>query len=401
MKKVGILGGTFNPIHTAHIMLARQAYEQLGLDHVLVMPLRKPQFKDISEVADNEDRTNMIKLAISGIDYLEFSDLELLREGATYTSDTVKILHQMYPGTRFYFIIGGDSLDYFDKWHEPATILANCALCSTGRADYDNRRAAEAIKSLTNKFGDYNNSRNVPEIVNLKMPLMNISSTDIRKRVSCSMSIAGMTDDRVISYINEHGLYRSKQIEDIKYRLSEILTKKRFRHTIGVAETAAFIAMSNNFDLLKAYTAGILHDCAKNMSDEDLLKESAKYGYIPSECEKVYVNNLLHSKVGAYRAKYEFGIEDDDIFNSIFYHTTGRRNMSLLEKIIFISDTVEPGRTMNYKPSLDIIRNTATSDVDMACRMILDNNIPYLMSQFGTNISTDSIETYKYFCETN
>lgn len=401
MKKIGILGGTFNPIHAAHIMLARQAYEQLGLDHVLVMPLKKPQLKDASVLVSDEDRTNMIKLAISGIDYLQFSDFELRRDGNTFTSDTVKMLHSMYPDTRFYFIIGGDSLDYFDKWHEPETILANCALCSTGRADYDNKKAAAAIKSLVQKFNNYEACREIPEIVNLKMPLMNISSSEIRNRISCSMSIAGMMDDKVINYINGHGLYRSKSIEDIRCRLSEILSEKRFRHTIGVAETAAFIAMSNDFDPVKAYTAGILHDCAKNLSDEELLAEAEKYDYIPSDFEKIYVNNLLHSKIGAYHARYKFGIEDDDIFNSIFYHTTGRRNMSLLEKIIFISDTVEPGRTMNYSPSLDIIRNTATSDVDMACQMILDNNIPYLISMFGQNISPDSLETYRYFCELN
>ena len=400
MKKVGIMGGTFNPIHQAHVLLAKQAYEALGLDYVLVMPLKTPQFKSANELVSDEDRINMIKASIEDAPYLRFSDFELNREGKTYTSETVKLLHENYPDTRFYFIVGGDSLDYFENWHEPEVILENCALCCTGRADYDNTKAAATIRRLTDKFGSYEETRELPEIINLKTASMNISSSDIRKRVACSLPIAGLVNEKVREYIYSHNLYKSQLIEEIKSDMKAALKESRYVHTLGVAETAAYIAFSNDYDPEEAYITGLLHDCAKCLSDEEILTLADKYGYKPDSFEKKYVNNLLHSKIGAYMAREKYGIGDAS-FNAIFYHTTGRRNMSVLEKIIFISDTVEPNRKMIYQPGLGLIRNTATADIDRACLMIMDNNIPYLLETYSDSLSPESLDAYRYICEIN
>ncbi len=170
-------------------------------------------------------------------------------------------------------------------------------------------------------------------------------------------------------------------MKKIKKYLKKHLTKERYQHTLGVAHTAVAMAMRYNPDtsnaefIKRAETAGLLHDCAKCMDNDKKIKICEKNN-IPCNDFEISHPYLLHGKVGAYIAKNKFDILDEDILQAITWHTTGRPEMSLLEKIIFIADYIEPSR--NPIPELDVIRQLAFVDIDKAMEKILSNTLKFL-----------------------
>lgn len=188
-------------------------------------------------------------------------------------------------------------------------------------------------------------------------------------------------------------------MKKIKKYLKKHLTKERYHHTIGVAYTAISMAMRYNPDtehsdfIRKAEIAGLLHDCAKCMDNDKKLEICDKNNipYSSFEAEHPY---LLHGKVGAYIARTKFDIDDDDILQAITWHTTGRPEMSLLEKIIFIADYIEPSR--RPIPELNEIRQLAFIDIDKALEKILSNTLKYLEAK-GNTIDTMTQTTYNSY----
>lgn len=405
MEKIGIMGGTFNPIHLSHIMIAGRALEYLKLDKILFMPSKLPAHKDNDELVSEKDRNAMVKMAIKDYPGFEFSDYEMKRDGYTYTADTIEHLTHENPDVRYYFILGGDSLAQFEKWHRPGHILEHCALvCAPRISDAvglkgNNEEFIKIAKHLVEKFTRKrdNGSIFVPEIHFIPGPLVSISSSDVRNHIKCGMSITGMVPAGVDGYIAENGLYTDAFFESIKQDLQKTLTPKRYRHVINVAETAFKLALSYGVDPVKAYTAGLLHDCAKFYSDEEILKEAEKYGIVPEPAELATPCNLLHSKVGSFIAAEKYCIEERDILDAIYYHTTGRPGMSILEEIIYAADILEPGRDMAYTPSLDILRSEASYDLDMVVYQLLENVVPYLKEKCKDSICTMTLDTYEYY----
>jgi len=183
------------------------------------------------------------------------------------------------------------------------------------------------------------------------------------------------------------------KLKELRKAMKECQDAKRYQHTVGVEYTAASLAMCYGEDVLKAQIAGILHDSVKCMEDEKKLAICAKYKIPVSDVER---RNpfLLHSKVGAFLAQKDYGIDDEDILNAINYHTTGRPNMSLLEKIVFIADYIEPGR--NKATNLDSIRPLAFHDIDKAMVAILKDTLEYL-KQDGNELDPMTQMTYDYY----
>jgi len=191
-------------------------------------------------------------------------------------------------------------------------------------------------------------------------------------------------------------------MKKIKKYLKKHLTKERYQHTLGVAYTAAALAMKYNQDtsntnlVKRAQLAGMLHDCAKCMSDEKKLHICDK-NHIPCSHIEAQHPYLLHGKVGAYIARTKFKIHDEDILQAITWHTTGRPNMSLLEKIIFIADYIEPSR--KPVPELDLIRKLAFEDIDKTMEKILSNTLKHLKDK---NVPVDVMTqtTYEIYKKT-
>jgi predicted HD superfamily hydrolase involved in NAD metabolism len=178
--------------------------------------------------------------------------------------------------------------------------------------------------------------------------------------------------------------------------MEETLSGKRFQHTLGVAYTAAAMAMKYEVDVKKALIAGLLHDCAKCMSDEKLLKLSEKENIEVTDVERRNPY-LLHAKVGAMLATKEYDIDDEEILDAITYHTTGRPGMTDLDKIVFVADYVEPGR--DKAPNLAKVRKLAFEDLDGAVRRILKDTLKNLEGEKGSDSEIDPMtaKTYEYY----
>lgn len=179
----------------------------------------------------------------------------------------------------------------------------------------------------------------------------------------------------------------------IMKKMEKALDAKRYEHTLGVAYTASSLAMSNGINFEKAFVAGLLHDCAKCISNEKKLEICNKHNIEISEIERKNLC-LLHAKVGSYIAAKQFCISDRDILNAILFHTTGRPGMSQLEKIIYIADYIEPGR--KHAPNLPKVRKLAFQDLDEALLKILEDTLGYLGS-VGGSIDPMTKRTYDYY----
>lgn len=182
-------------------------------------------------------------------------------------------------------------------------------------------------------------------------------------------------------------------MERLRNAMKEVQDPDRYEHTLGVAYTAACLASLYGADIQKAMTAGLLHDCAKCVSSQEKLFLCEKYGISVSETKK-RKPSLLHDELGAKLAEVEYGVSDEDILNAIRHHTTGRPNMSLLEKIVFTADYIEPGRSR--AKHLHQIRTQAFSDLDRAIVTILQDTLEYLEKR-GEEILPETRKTLEYY----
>lgn len=201
--KIGIMGGTFNPIHNGHLTLAAVAGETAGLDEIWFMPSGLPAHKSNSELLSAEHRLAMVELAVAGIPGARASTYEIERPGFTYTADTLEGLTQDYPAQEFFFIIGGDSLMKFHHWVKPEVISAHTTLLAAGRNGYSREALHNQAAELYRLFGT--------KIIFLDMPEVSVSSNQIRSCIKEQQpeKIRQYIPDRVLEYIEEHKLYQS------------------------------------------------------------------------------------------------------------------------------------------------------------------------------------------------
>lgn len=189
-KQVGILGGTFNPVHLAHLVMADQAGKNLGLDEVYLMPSYQPPHVDEKKTIDASHRLKMLELAIADNPFLKIETIELTREGKSYTYDTMKALTQNNPETDYYFIIGGDMVEYLPKWYKIDELVTMVNFVGIQRTGYTTETPYPVIWV------------DVPEI--------DISSTKIRQKIQQGCSVRYLVPDKVIDYIQKEGLYQDE-----------------------------------------------------------------------------------------------------------------------------------------------------------------------------------------------
>ena len=390
MKKIGILGGTFNPIHNGHLALATAAAKQYDLEEVWLMPSKLPPHKSHFAMLPEQHRLAMAGLAAKADKRFVVSDFELLREGLTYTADTLELLTKEYPDCRFYFIIGGDSLVSFLNWRQPGKILELAALLGAGRAGIEAERTAEAATALQKAFPQ-------AEIGTVELSDYPISSNEIREAfyTGTGERVRVFLPEEVYRYIKENKLFSKVTFAELDAEMRRILPRRRYLHSVAVAHLSAAYAASLGLNTEKALIAGILHDCAKAHTDEELLLECDRLSIPVTEVERRN-GFLLHAKLGAYYAKNNYFITDEEIISAIRYHTTGRPGMTEYEKIVFLADYLEPFRTQSTTPVLNEIRKTAFADLDNAVYYALANTVNYL-TKAGREIDKITVETYNEY----
>lgn len=201
MGKIGIMGGTFDPIHNGHLMLGEQAYKEYGLKEVWYMPSGHPPHKKSRNVTEPAIRLAMTELAVKAYKGFVCSDFEIKRTGYTYTAQTLRLLHEAYPEHSFYFIIGADSLYEIENWYEPDLVLAQAVILTAWREYEEADRSME--RQITYLASKYN-----ADIRTLHCGEMDISSAELRRMIARDQSISDYVPGEVVAYIKAHGLYQ-------------------------------------------------------------------------------------------------------------------------------------------------------------------------------------------------
>lgn len=195
--KLGVLGGTFDPVHLAHLVLAERAYEQLGLDRVHWLPAGDPWRKADRAVSPSEHRLAMVRLAIRGNPAFQVCSLELERKGPTYSVDTLAELGKKNPGSELMFLLGWDALEDLPNWHEPERLMQLARLAVASRSG--ERLAPDALDRLLPGLA--------ARVVWIEMPRLDISGTELRRRAAAGDSLRYLVPEGVEAYIREQGLY--------------------------------------------------------------------------------------------------------------------------------------------------------------------------------------------------
>ena len=388
MMKIGIYGGTFNPPHTGHLHAAKQAVQILGLDKLLLIPDRIAPHKEIPAGSPTpEQRLQMLRIAAAGEPKMEVSDIELKREGASYTYLTVEALREIYPEAELFLLMGTDMFLSFDTWKNPERIMHNATLAVLYRGEKGERAAIDAQKQRFEAEG--------ARIVILENPVLSISSTQLRRLIA--FRCAGeFLPDGVEDYIRENGLYDAaaqwknlpmEQLEPIVIRL---LKPNRVAHVLGCRDTAVELARYWGADENDAARAGILHDITKALDGPLQLTLCREYGTILDEFGYKYPKTL-HALTGSLVAERIFG-ESPTVVSAICHHTTGKADMNLLEKIIYVADYMEPCRNF---PGVEKLRKLAFSDIDAALKLGLEMTLQHLKN-LGDEVSPASREALEF-----
>lgn len=323
--RIGILGGTFNPIHNSHLDMAGQAARALGLDRVLFIVAADPPHKQVASMVDAEKRYAMTCLALCGMENVEASRIELERPGKSYTVDTLEALSRLCPGDELFIIIGSDALNGFPSWRDPQRIAELAQIVCVPRQGHPGDAAAAEL--LRQTFGT--------RVRLLADTPPGISSTDIRARVCDALPIGDMLPRAVEQYIYENGLYLPDSVTALLPALRQDLTPQRYTHTLGVVIEAIRLAARYGVDRHKARLAALLHDCAKYLPTEELTRLSGLPPTVPA---------VLHAPAGAVLAKTRYGVTDKEVLHAICVHSSGAPEMSKLDMVIYLADVCEPNR---------------------------------------------------------
>ena len=361
MSKIGIMGGTFNPIHNGHLAIAEKAVQQLGLEKVFFVTSGNPPHKKDKKILDAKIRHKMVCMAIKNYSKFEPCSFEVDKEEYSYTADTLQYFKSRIRKAELYLIIGSDSFHDLPSWNRPRRICEMCTLAVYDRDGYD---TAEDTANMKKEY--------YCKIERIESGIINISSSRIRHMIEKRKDVSGLMPRSVLEYINRNNLYAS-DYGTLKNKIKRRLKPDRFIHSVNVAKKAVELAEKYGENPQKAYIAGMVHDCAKDLTAEKTRQKCIDYDVELDEGEKRNPA-LVHAKLGERIARIEFGIGDKDILSAVKWHTLGHPDMTRLEKIIYVADMIEEGRKF---PGVNELRKIAETDLDEAVRACTAATVGY------------------------
>ena len=389
--RIGIYGGTFNPVHTGHVSAARSAVTALGLSKLLMIPTFISPHKPLPEGSPTaQQRLEILRSSVLCEDKIEVSDLELRRGGPSYTYETVLQLRQEYPDAELVLLMGTDMFLTFHTWRHPEKILNDASLGVFYRGLRDEKAAIEKQKTFLEEQG--------ATVYLVENGITEISSTNLRR-----MLVFGCADrflpPEAAAYIREHGLYGTNAdlhglSEDrLQQTVVGLLKPNRVAHVLACKETAVALAQHWGADPTDAARAGLLQDITKALDGPLQLNLCQAYDITLSEFSKENTKTP-HALTGSLVAERIFG-ENQAVVSAIRSHTTGKANMNLLEKIIYVADYMEPNRDF---PGVDRLRQLAFTDIDKALKLGLEMTLSMLREQ-GREISQESQQALAWLCQ--
>ncbi len=369
MEKIIVFGGTFNPIHNAHLEIAKVASEKLGGCKVLFMPNGIAPHKE-TDFDLMKHRVEMVKLAIEGYSNFEFCGIEVESSEVSYSLKSLTKINEIYKGYDIYFLTGEDFLYTVQTWANADGIfdLATFVVFSRPKTSFAEIGGVSKNNPYA-KIAELEREKNAL-IIYLEDVNMDLSASFIRQKCKGSkkdrLSNKKFLPPKVYDYAVENNLYNKESlidlIESIERDIVVELSDYRAKHTLSVAEVARDLAIIHGEVPEKAYIAGLLHDIAKEYSDEEILFYLTKYN-LPTD--KYDVINLNHALVSRLVAEEVYGITDPQILTAIEHHTFGTVGMTKLEMIVSLADVIEPRRNFKgeFKILMDTVREKAQVDI--------------------------------------
>ena len=357
MERIGIYADTFNPVHKGNISAALRAAESLCLDKILLIPdLVAPNKQQSADSADFKQRLRMLQIAVKDHPRLEVPDPALPMEGENDTWQTIPELRKRYPAAQLIFLMADGVEENAGIWHPEEQGMETCLL--------ENSISA-------------------------------VSPEDLRRLLVFQCADAFLPEG-VGAYIREQGLYgtavscRNLPMETLEQVVVSLLKPNRVAHVLGCRDTAVALAKRWGTDETDAARAGILHDITKALDGPLQLTLCAEYGTMLSDFSRKYPKTL-HALTGSLVAERIFG-ENEAVVSAIRHHTTGKADMNLLEKIIYVADYMEPNRDF---PGVEELRALAFSDMDAALKLGLEMTLQHLKRQ-GSEVSPESREALAF-----
>ncbi len=386
MERIGIYGGTFNPPHVGHIRAAQYALTALQLDKLLLVPSCKaPHKTHLEDTPTPRQRFEMLLLAAG--ENLEVCDLELHRGGISYTYETVEEIAALYTDAERILLMGTDMFLSFLSWREPERILQKASIGVFCRGEKDEEERIAAQKAELEARGH--------KVYLLDNPVTAISSTQLRRLLAFRCADSFLPEG-VADYIRAEALYgtdtnyRNLPMDALEQVVVSLLKPDRVEHVLGCRDTAAKLAKHWHANETDAARAGLLHDITKALDGSLQLTLCREYGIVLGDFSRKYPKTL-HALTGSLVAERIFG-ENREVVSAICSHTTGKADMTVLEKIVYIADYIEPKRSF---PGVEELRRLAYEDLDKALKMGLEMTIS-LLQKNKQEISPESAEALAF-----
>ena len=343
--KIGFFGGSFDPIHYGHLILAEQLINEAALDKVVFVPNFVSPNAAHSMKASAEDRLELIRRAIADNPKLDVSDLEIKKGKLCYMDEDMTEFKSMYPDDELFVIIGQDAFMRIEKWHNYETFIQENNFLIGKRPGLSTKELFGLFKDLFARFSNL-------KLEFFDIPEMDLSSVTIQNKIRVGKSIRYLMPDTCIEYIDQNNLYDGL-VPKLKKFVEANVKATRLEHTKGVVETAKKLAVRYDVDPKKAEIAAWFHDSFRD------------------------AGNLEHGPLAAEKIQELFGVDDPEILEAIRNHTTGHPNMSKLDKVIYIADSLEPGR--DY-PGVAELRKIMYVDLDECLYQLMTHTRDYVLS---------------------